>query len=60
MNPQPFDTAQGKNPEEKLATPKTEKLPYEAPQATFVPLKLEERLLACDFSFAVCPTHEFS
>jgi hypothetical protein len=26
----------------------TLKLPYAPPQATFVPLKLEERLLACD------------
>lgn len=25
----------------------TQKLPYEPPKATFVPLKLEERLLAC-------------
>lgn len=25
----------------------TQKQPYEAPKATFVPLKLEERLLAC-------------
>jgi hypothetical protein len=28
--------------------PVTHKLPYAPPQATFVPLKLEERLLACD------------
>jgi hypothetical protein len=41
-NPEPFDIAQG-----KLATPKPEKLPYEPPQAVFVPLKLEERLLSC-------------
>ena len=27
--------------------PVTLKLPYAPPQATFVPLKLEERLLAC-------------
>jgi hypothetical protein len=25
-----------------------QKLPYAPPQATFVPLKLEERLLACE------------
>lgn len=29
------------------APPVTEKRPYEPPTATFVPLKLEERLLAC-------------
>ncbi|MBU1050858.1 hypothetical protein KKG90_12655 [Candidatus Bipolaricaulota bacterium] len=44
-----------KNPEEKLAAAKTEKLSYEAPQAVFVPLKLEERLLACLKSFGGCP-----
>ena len=51
MNPQT-----PKNPEEKFAAPKAEKLPYEAPQAVFVPLKLEERLLACDklFDSGVC------
>jgi hypothetical protein len=27
--------------------PMTEKLPYAPPKATFVPLKLEERLLTC-------------
>jgi hypothetical protein len=27
--------------------PVTEKRPYEPPAATFVPLRLEERLLAC-------------
>ena len=27
--------------------PVTQKLPYEPPKATFVPLKLEERLLSC-------------
>ena len=27
--------------------PVTQKLPYAPPTATFVPLKLEERLLAC-------------
>ena len=32
--------------------PVTQKLPYEPPKATFVPLKLEERLLTCD---KVCP-----
>ena len=29
------------------APPVTQKLPYAPPKATFVPLKLEERLLAC-------------
>jgi len=29
------------------APPVTQKLPYTPPKATFVPLKLEERLLAC-------------
>ena len=40
MNPQ--------TPENELETPKPEKLPYEPPQAVFVPLKLEERLLGCN------------
>jgi len=53
-NPKPFDAAQG-----KPATPKTEKLPYEAPQATFVPLKLEERLLTCSKTIAVCDPTAF-
>ncbi len=30
------------------ATPQNEKLPYEPPRAVFVPLKLEERLTACE------------
>jgi len=42
MNPQT-----PKNPEEELATPKTEKLPYEPPQANFIHLRIEERLLDC-------------
>jgi hypothetical protein len=28
-------------------TPVTQQLPYEPPKATFVPLKIEERLLTC-------------
>jgi len=36
-----------KTTEEQIAPPKTEKLPYEPPQAAFIPLKLEERLLSC-------------
>jgi hypothetical protein len=34
--------------------PVTLKLPYAPPQATFVPLKLEERLLACLKSNYLC------
>lgn len=51
-NPKPFDLAQGRPTPSK--TPKTEKLPYEPPQATFIPLKLEERLLACDKAAPAC------
>ena len=29
------------------APPVTQKLPYAPPKATFIPLKLEERLLGC-------------
>jgi hypothetical protein len=32
----------------QIQAPVTLKLPYAPPQATFVPLKLEERLLACE------------
>ena len=32
---------------ESVAGPSSVKQPYEPPKATFVPLKLEERLLAC-------------
>lgn len=39
-------------------TPGTQKLSYEAPKATFVPLKLEERLLVCDKSMDICFGHE--
>ena len=31
----------------QTAAPVTQKLPYAPPTATFVPLKLEERLLGC-------------
>jgi hypothetical protein len=32
-----------------------EKKPYEPPKATFVPAKLEERVMQCDFnSYRVC------
>ncbi len=34
--------------------PITQKRPYEAPKATVVPLKLEERLLACSKAHLVC------
>lgn len=42
------------------AAPVTKKLPYEPPKATFVPLKLEERLLQCDFDTSDCFALEFS
>lgn len=32
-----------------------QKAPYEPPKATFVPLKLEERLLACNWSGSLGP-----
>jgi len=38
-------------------TPVTQKLPYEPPKATFVPLKLEERLLTCDKTMNTCFGH---
>lgn len=31
-----------------------QKLPYASPQAAFVPLKMEERLSACNRSFKGC------
>jgi len=37
-----------------VSTPRTAKLPYEPPQANFVPLQVEERLLACDKSSPAC------
>lgn len=33
----------------------TQKQPYESPKAIFVPLKLEERLLACNWSGSLGP-----
>jgi hypothetical protein len=33
--------------EQAMSTTVTEKLPYAPPEATFIPLKLEERLLEC-------------
>lgn len=38
-------------------TPVTQKLSYEPPKATFVPLKLEERLLTCTKTFDDCWGH---
>jgi len=35
----------------------TQKLPYEPPKATFVPLKLEERLLTCTKTVTDCFGH---
>ena len=37
-----------------------ERQPYEAPKATFVPLKLEERLLVCTSVFPVCALSPYS
>ena len=37
--------------------PVAQKLSYEPPKATFVPLKLEERLLKCMKSFEGCWGH---
>jgi hypothetical protein len=34
--------------------PVTEKRPYEPPAVTFVPLKLEERLLGCGKTYPPC------
>lgn len=34
--------------EQKRQQPVAERQPYEPPKATFVPLKLEERLMTCD------------
>lgn len=34
--------------------PVTQKLPYTQPQATFVPLKMEERLTMCGRNFKGC------
>jgi len=42
------------------ATPNTAKLPYEAPKANFVPLQVEERLLACEKSPVVTCAPQFS
>jgi hypothetical protein len=40
----------------QTAPPVTQKRPYEPPTATFVPLKLEERLLACEKAgYPPCP-----
>ena len=38
-------------------TPVTQKLSYEPPKATFVPLKLEERLLTCTKTMDKCFGH---
>ena len=42
------------------APPKTVKLPYEAPKANFVPLQVEERLLACTKTVGPCLAGNFS
>ena len=39
-------------------TPVTQKLAYEPPKATFVPLKLEERLLTCTKTMTDCFGHD--
>jgi len=43
------------NPRQKKQRLGSEKQPYERPKATLVPVKLEERVMQCDFSsFRVC------
>lgn len=54
LNTQPTDPAT-----DAPATQPAAKQPYEPPKATFVPLKLEERLLSCNWRPYVWPYSEW-